>query len=110
MKTFKDNKGREWKVVIDTTALGRVRDLAGFQLAGIDKASGFKVSELNDDLVKLVDVLCALCRPQAEQEKISDEEFAAGITGDVLEDAYCAMIEELASFFPGARRRAILGW
>lgn len=102
MKSFKDNNGREWLLAIDVNVAKRVRDLAKFDLLSLE------IEKLSADAVTLVDVLFAVCKPQADAAKITDEQFAAAIVGDVVADAADALMEAIADFFPKSRRNLLM--
>lgn len=102
MQTFKDTEGREWQLAINVAAVKRVRDLAEVDL--LKSAEGRLLQQLADDPVKLCDVLWAIVQPQAQERKISDEQFGAALAGDVIDEATTAFLTELVAFFPRARR------
>lgn len=103
MKPFTDNRGRTWDVALNVTALKRVRDLCAFDLLKIVEDAGV-IARLIDDPVLLVDVIYAICRPQAETRDISDEAFGESMAGDAIERATEALLEEIVGFFPEAKR------
>lgn len=65
------------------------------------------VARLADDPILLCDVLYVLCRQQAEERKITDEDFGRGLAGDALGEATKAMLAELADFFREPQRSAV---
>lgn len=101
MKTFKDMNGREWNVAIDLNAARRVRDITKFHLLNPDV--GGTVKALGSDIVLLVDVLYSICKPQADAQKISDEEFGRSVDGAQLESALEAIRDGVVDFFPQSR-------
>ena len=106
MRTFKDNAGRTWTISLTVSAVKRVRDLAKIDL--LDLANGRVFERLVADPVTLCDALYAACKPQADLEGITDEEFGEAMAGDAIEHASKALVEELIQFFPNARERAAL--
>ena len=104
MHTFTDNQGRVWDVEINVTTLRRVRDLAKVNLTRI-LDDGFLDAFL-EDAFQQADVLFSLCRDQAEERGVCDEDFGRALTGQAMESAQIAMLAELADFFP--LRRALL--
>jgi len=106
MKTFKDNAGRLWQVEITTDTVKRVHGLLGVHLA-IETLSGDLMDRLVDDPVLLCDVLYAVCKPQADEAGVSDEEFGRAMAGDVIAQATDALLEELVGFFPQGRREVV---
>ena len=102
MKAFTDSQGRSWNVVVNVSAVKRVRDLARVDL--LDVANGDLLSRLADDPCLLVDVLYVLCKPDADTKGITDEDFGRSMVGGVLDAASSALIGELLDFFPIALR------
>lgn len=101
MQTFRDTLGREWIVTIDIAALKRVRSQLNVDL--LDIIQGDLLERLSRDPVLLCDILYVLCRPQADERKLSDEDFGRAMSGQALADATTAFFEALADFFPGPR-------
>lgn len=107
MKTFTDNAGRTWNVEINVAAIKRVRGLTEVNL--LDIIAGTLIEKLVRDPVLLCDVVYAICKPQADDKQISDEEFGRAMAGDAIEHATAALLEELVSFCPSPRDRKNLG-
>jgi hypothetical protein len=51
--------------------------------------------------------LFAICKPQADQQQISDETFGEGLAGNSIDDATNALLEALIAYFPESRRRLL---
>ncbi|MBM4369840.1 MAG: hypothetical protein FJ102_26760 [Deltaproteobacteria bacterium] len=109
MRTFKDNGGREWTVEINVAALKRVRGLTGTDLMQVVEGSGGLIERLIKDPVLLCDVVYAVCKTEADQRSVSDEDFGRAMAGDAIEHATAALLEELVSFCPSPRDRRNLG-
>ncbi|MEY3230424.1 MAG: hypothetical protein RL689_513 [Planctomycetota bacterium] len=107
MRQFKDNAGRTWTVDINVATLKRVRGLTGVDLMQI--IEGTLIEKLIRDPVLLCDVVYAVCKPEADAAKVSDEEFGKAMAGDAIEAATGALLDELISFCPSPRDRANLG-
>ena len=107
MKTFTDNAERSWNVEINVAAVKRVRDLAGVDLLEI--VEGKLIERLIRDPILLCDIVYAVCKPQADERSISDEDFGRAMAGDAIEHATSALLEELVSFCPSPRDRKNLG-
>lgn len=105
MKTFKDNQGRQWSVVINVNAIKRVRSLIGINL--LEVVDGELLEQLITDPVLLCDVIYALCKPQADAAGVSDEQFGQAMAGDAIDAATTAVLEELVDFFPSAKRQVL---
>ena len=105
MKTFTDSAGRTWTVTINVDAIKRVKGLAGVNL--LDALDGKLLEKLASDPVLLCDILFALCKPQADAQGVTDEDFGRGMAGDVIDAATSAFLEELCGFFPKGRRELL---
>ena len=103
MKTFKDNAGRNWTLAVNVAAIKRVKGLLNVNL--LDTAGGKLIDDLISDPILLVDVLYALCKPEADANGVSDVQFGEAMSGDAIDLATTAMLEELADFFPKDRDR-----
>ena len=113
MKSFTDNLGRTWTLVVNVAAIKRVRALCGVDLNAIvevDKnntPTAELLERLSTDPVLLVDVLYAVCKPECDRKNISDEDFGAAMAGDAIEQATSALLDEVVDFFPTAKRAAL---
>ncbi len=102
MMSFKDNSGRTWTLRIDVDAVKRVRELLDIDLLAV--IEGKHIDRLTNDPLFLCDVVYAVCKPQADERRVSDAEFGRGMYGDAFEAAYAALTEALIAFFPPGRR------
>jgi len=109
MRAFKDNSGREWSIEITVAAIKRVRGLSGVDLMEVLEGANGLIEKLVRDPVLLCDVVYAVCKPQADERRVSDEAFGASMAGDAIEHATAALLEELVDFCPSPRDRANLG-
>ncbi len=105
MRTFTDALGRSWPLEITVATLKRVRAVAGVDL--LEAAGGTLLDRLVADPVLLGDVLYACVKPQADERKITDEDFGRSLAGDAIEHATTALLEEFVAFFPSPRRRVL---
>ena len=108
MRTFQDNAGRTWTVTVNVDGIKRVRSLLNINLLDVLDDGCKLLADLHDDPVLLVDVLFCLCKPEADAQQVSDEEFGRSMSGDALLNAANALLEGLADFFPNARQRAAM--
>jgi uncharacterized protein (DUF1778 family) len=111
MKFFRDNSGREWQVSVTIGTMKRVRALCDVDLYKIievdknGKPNAELLERLSTDPVLLVDVLYAVCKPEADKLGVSDFDFGEALTGDTIEAAANALLDELVDFFPEAKRQ-----
>jgi len=112
MKSFTDNLGRTWTLVVNVAAIKRVRALCDVDLNAIveidrDNNPSTKLLErLSSDPVLLVDVLYAVCKPDCDQKQVSDQDFGVAMAGDAIDHATTALLDEIVDFFPEAKRLA----
>ena len=113
MKSFTDNKGRTWMLEVTVATVKRVRALCQVDLNSIveldknNKPSAELLERLSSDPVLLVDVLYAICKPQADKLGVSDEDFGEAMAGDVIEHETTALLDEVIDFFPEAKRMVL---
>ena len=109
MRVFKDTAGREWSLALNVYAVKKVRDLLSLDLldlGGSDKPGDGLLFRLIADPVLLVDLLYVVCKDQADKEGVTDEQFGQAMSGDVIDAASKAFLEELPDFTPSPRDRA----
>lgn len=105
MQQFKDSEGRPWLVQVNVALLKQVRAALGIDLYKL-LDDGFKgLAGLLGDPVSLVDVLYVLCRAQAAERALTDEQFGQAMGGDALDAATAAFVEALVDFFPDPQVR-----
>ena len=102
MHEFSDNLGRNWRLALNVASARRVRNETGVNLLEVEQLT----KELADPFT-LFDVLWHLVSEQAAAAEVSPEQFGESLTGDAVELATMALLEEIIDFFP-QRRRMIL--
>ena len=110
MKSFTDNTGRTWTLAVNVGTIKRVRALCDVNLANIITISGTTpkvdlLERLGNDPVLLVDVLYAAVKPEADTKGVSDQEFGQAMSGDAIEMATTALLDEVIDFFPETKRK-----
>ncbi len=104
--TFKDTKGREWKLSLDALSMEHIRDLYHVDL--FDPWTEDLWTFL-DDMPAFVGVIGYLIEPQATSLKIDGDDFKSGLSGDVISEAQEAFVRARADFIPKkAMRTAFL--
>ena len=106
MASFKDTEGRKWTVQITVLACKRVRDELGVDLVNPNVME--TVSEIAGDLIRSIDILYLICKDQAEERGLSDEDFGRSLAGEVVEQAIVALVESLADFSPNPKQGELL--
>lgn len=102
MHRFQDNTGREWCLSLNGWQLKRLKELIGFDAR--DHESIFKAAS---DPALLCDVLYVLCQDQANKDGITDQQFGEAMTGDAIDAAADAYMQESVDFFPLRQRPAM---
>lgn len=106
LHSFKDTKGREWRLEANLGSYGRVSSSTSVKLWDIATENRESLVQLTDALI-LGQVLWAMVEQQAEAKGVTPEDFAAAFNGDTLEAAYNALLDEMLFFCP-TRQRAML--
>ena len=110
MKIFKDNRNREWQLVLNVYEMKQIRAKLGIDLIDViqlDKSGNVQVDMIDriaNDPCLLVDILWVLCEAQAKELDVTDVDFGSSLAGDAIENATKAFLDELVDFFPGAKR------
>jgi hypothetical protein len=128
MKEFKDDQGRPWMVALTVAAADRVRGLVTIDVTDdVEQADGrierqrrtepFDMIDagnisrtlevLRSQYGKIGEILYAICRKQADEKKLTKEDFLEGLKGDALEAGVKALEAELVDFFPPRLRRMV---
>lgn len=112
MQYVKDRNGRDWEIKITVNTLKRIKAFCNFDLINliaVDEKTGEPnvtlLEELANDPILLVDVLYATCKPQADLNNITDEQFGELFAGDEIENAISVLLEEIINFFPDAKKK-----
>lgn len=106
MQSFKDTGGRTWTVSVNVDSIRRVRALLTVDL--LDVLGGKLVEKLIGDPILLVDVIYAICKPEADTLGITDEDFGRAMAGDAIDLATKVLLDEIVNFSPSPRDRANL--
>jgi len=105
MRTFIDNQGRTWTLLVNVDAVKRVRDLIHVDL--LEVMEGKLLERLSGDPVLLCDVIWCLIKPEADTKGVSDVDFGRAMAGDAIDRATEALLEGLADFFPSRKGRLL---
>lgn len=101
--TFRTRDGTEFVVEVTMLTVKRVRQLLGVNVLDI-LGTGDELGGYVTDDVRLMDVLCAVVRPQLERMGWTDEQFVHGFDQAVLVRAVDCLLDEVASFFQEPRK------
>ena len=112
MPSFKDTEGRIWTLRITVAAIRRIKDIAGIDLGDFSVfGEGGPFSDLGSDPCRLVEIVYAAVKPEADVLGVTMEKFMESFVGETVVKASEALLESLADFFPGSQglliRRAL---
>ncbi|MCY2927921.1 MAG: hypothetical protein NTV86_00215 [Planctomycetota bacterium] len=108
MRQFKDNAGRTWTIAVNVDSIKRVKALVkdddGDPVNLLAAVEGRLLEKLVESPILLCDVVYALCKPDADTLKVSDEDFGRAMAGEAIDGATAALLEDLSDFFPASKR------
>lgn len=98
MKTFVDNAGRMWELVVDPYDVKRIEARLKYNLLDV-RLQDEQLAAWLLHPVRIVDTLWLLCEAQAEKLGVTEADFGRALRGTLF-DASQALLEELTDFFP----------
>jgi len=102
--TFTTLDDTKFSVPVNYLTVKRVRELCnGVNLLEI-VGPGEQLAPFIADDVKVLEVICAVVRPQLRELDWSDEQFFSQCDGEVLAAAMNCLIDEVTNFFPEPRK------
>lgn len=105
MEIFKDLKGREWRLQITVGTIRKVRSVLGLDLYDVS-SEGF-IQVIVDETEKLIDMFYLILEDQAKELGVDGQGFAEGFSGEVIDEATTAFLDELTNFFPRSKREPV---
>ena len=90
---------------MNVETIKRVQGLLDVNL--LDVVDGDLIERLVADPVLVCDVVYCVCKPEADKQGVSDEEFGRAMAGDAIHNAADALLEEIVDFFPPAKRKIL---
>lgn len=108
MKQFTDSKGDTWTVEVNGATIKRAQNLLQVDLGNPLEGDPPLIVRFDMDIVFKVDLLYAACLPQIEKRKLTDEQFAERLSGEVLQAASEALWASLLLFFQNLRRTEVV--
>lgn len=104
MAKFKTLDGKEWVIDVTYLTVKRVRDLCGVNLLDICNLDKESLSGWVADDLQVLEVVCAVVRPQLAAIDMSDEDFFAACDGGVLKEAVERLVDQVSNFFQEPRK------
>ena len=95
MKIITDTHARPWTVNINVATIKRVRSLLNIDML---EPESFLI--LTQDVISLCDILYVVCKEEADQRSLSEEQFLASFGGPMLNEAFDVLMEAYTDFFP----------
>ena len=102
-RVFSTTDGTKFTLSVNMLTVKRVRELCGVNVLDI-LGTGEQLGGYVTDDVKLLEVICAVVRPQLKELDWSDDEFFSRCNGDVLAKATDVLLDEVADFFREPRK------
>ena len=102
--TWTDSENRGWSCAITVATVKRVQQLAEVNL--LEAFEGL-LMKLAEDPVSLANVLYAVCKLQADERGVTDEQFGELLGGETIEGATTALVQGIIDFFPSQRRQIL---
>jgi hypothetical protein len=104
MSKFKTIDGKEWVIDVTYLTVKRVRDLCSVNLLDICNLDKESLSGWVADDLKVLEVVCAVVRPQLAVLDMSDEDFFSVCDQGVLKEAVERLVDQVSDFFQEPRR------
>lgn len=102
MSSFSDNSGNKWTLRLTVYEAKLLRETLGVDV--------FNVEDLLNKIyepVTLVDCLYLICKKQADERSVTDEEFGTLFNGDTIEQATKCFLDVLVNFTPASKRETL---
>jgi len=104
MNKFKTLDGHELAIEVNYLTVKRVRDLCGVNVLDICNLDKESLSGWVADDLKVLEVICAVVRPQLASIDMADDEFFAACDGQVLKEAVERLVDQVSDFFQEPRK------
>jgi hypothetical protein len=105
MQYYKDSRDSLWAIEFDCAKMKGIKKEFGADPLDVENFYNNKLK----DILFVCDLLYFLCKDQMNKNNVGNpEEFAKGLTGDVLAEAMEILISEYINFFPNQQVREAL--
>lgn len=114
MHSFTDRNGDAWDLDLNIGSAMRlqsrlqIRIEDAITLLPADHAEKSLLERISEDSILLFNIIFVLCEDQVQKREMTQEQFAERFTGDAIEQATEALMEELINFSRPARRKILL--
>ena len=113
MKSFTDNQGEIWDVELNIGAAIRLKSRLNIDFDNLVKLdphqpeSTTSLEQISTDSILLFNIIYVLCEQQVRERGLTEEDFAARFSGDTIEAATEAMLDEIVNFSRPAKRKVL---
>lgn len=114
MKSFTDKTGESWDLDLNIGAAMRLKSRLDIDIENavtFDKSNNPEdvslLERIAEDSILLFNVIFILCEKQVQDRKLTQEQFAERFTGDTIEAATDALLDEIVNFSRPAKRKVL---
>ena len=114
MKSFTDKNGESWDLDLNIGAAMRLKSRLDIDIENVvtfDKSNNPEdvslLERIAEDSILLFNVIFILCEKQVQDRKLTQEQFAERFTGDTIEAATDALLDEIVNFSRPAKRKVL---
>lgn len=115
MKSFTDKNGESWDLDLNIGAAMRLKSRLDIDIENavtIDKANNPEdvslLERIAQDSILLFNIIFVLCETQVRERNLTPEQFAERFTGDTIEAATDALLDEIVNFSRPAKRKVLI--
>lgn len=102
-RNFLDNKHESWSLAATIPLLKRIREQTDGKVDFLQNF-GLAVDAISGNVELLVQVLYLFCEAEIAKRRLTEEDFAERLTGDVFEQASNAAVRAVIDFFHPSKR------
>lgn len=103
MREITDINGQRWVIRLDLAAYRRIHTNHIERFLETEKLACEQLNQVAQNRMLLCTLLWEMCQRQAVERGLSEEDFFCSFDPSVIEDAYAAVVEAAADFFPYLR-------
>lgn len=95
--TFTDALGRTWDLTLNLAVIKRVKKETELDLGSV---SPELFTAMGNDVYRVVDALACILSAQIESANLTEDDFAAGLTGATIRAATDSLLQAMIEFLP----------
>ena len=111
MTSFTDTKGEVWDLELNLAAVKVLKSRLKIDLDNLvssDPGGNSMLEQLASDSILLFNAIYCLCEKQVLERNLTEEDFAARFSGDTIEAATEALLDEIVNFSRPAKRKILI--